>query len=87
VHAFVSLTAILVDRVLAVMESSDARLLTAILGESRQLRSCNLANLDHFGDLVVIAMATGGGIAGTSHAAGLNASNGPSAPQLLTIGY
>jgi hypothetical protein len=33
-----------------------------------------------FGDLVVIAMATGGGIAGISHAAGLNTSNGPSAP-------
>jgi hypothetical protein len=40
-----------------------------------------------FGDLVVIAMATGGGIAGTSRAVGLNASNGPSAVQLLTIGY
>jgi hypothetical protein len=40
-----------------------------------------------FGDLVVIAMAAGGGIAGTSHAAGLNTSNGPSALQLLMIGY
>jgi hypothetical protein len=62
------------------------RITLAILGR----RHCDLGiwrYLTTFDDLEVMVMATGGGIARNSHAAGRNASNEPPAPQLLTIGH